>query len=246
MAALDGVTAIITGAASGIGRAIGLKFADEGARLAILDCAELGEVEGEIGQRNAECKSFSVDVTDRHRLKEVFAQIFKYYVDVDVLVNVAGIWKKMSILEMSDEEMDRTLEVNFKGVYNCAKLVLPSMVQRKRGNIISISSVTGQAGSGIASCYAASKGAINAFTKSLAREFGSFGIRVNAIAPGFVDTPMVRTAGQYGIDQYVRNTPMGRVGRPEEVAEVAVFLASDASSYVTGQVWNVCGGYLMD
>jgi 3-oxoacyl-[acyl-carrier protein] reductase len=246
MGALDGQVGVITGAASGIGKAIALKFAEHGSSLGILDSADLGDVVREIEQKNVACKSFSVDVSDRGRLKEVFAELLEYYFKIDILVNAAGIWKKASILEISDEEMDRTLEVNFKGVYNCAKLVLPSMIERQSGKIISVSSVSGKAGSGVASGYAASKGAINAFTKSLAREVGRLGIRVNAIAPGLIDTPMGRGTGEYGTEQYVKNSPMGRVGRPEEIAEVAVFLASDASSYVTGQVWNVCGGYLME
>jgi len=157
MGVLDGQVSVITGAANGIGRAIALKFAEQGSTLAILDSADLEEVEHEINQLSAECKSFSIDVTNRQSLTEVFARIYGYYSKIDALVNVAGICIRTSFLEMTDEEMDRTLDVNFKGVYNCAKLVLPSMVEKKRGTIISISSVTSKTGVAMASCYAASK-----------------------------------------------------------------------------------------
>ena len=247
MGALNNTVAIVTGAASGIGEAIALAYAEQGAKLSIvdIDSAKLEKVKKKINQ-SSECECYPVDITNRQELAEVFKKISTTFGEVDILVNAAGIWKGTPVLQMSDEEMDRVMEVNFMGVYNFTKLVLPKMVERKKGKIISIVSVAGKIGSGIASHYAASKGAGIAFTKSLARELAPYNIFVNAIAPGLIDTPMGQATAEYGIKGYLERTPLGRMGKPKDVADLAVFLGSVGSDYVTGQVWNVCGGYLMD
>ncbi len=244
---LKNKVAVITGAGSGIGEAIAVAYAGQGAKICLLDIdsSNLERVRARVKQFT-ECECFAIDITDRSKLKETFELIFSLFGSVDILINAAGIWKGTPILQMSDEEMDRVMDVNFMGSYNCTKLVLPQMVERKKGKIVFVVSVAGKIGSGTASHYAASKGAGIAFVKSLARELASHGILVNAVAPGLIDTPMGKATGEYGIHGYMARCPLGRLGKPDEVASLAVFLGSAASDFITGQVWNVCGGYLMD
>ncbi len=248
MKSLSGEVAIVTGAAGGMGVAIAFAYAKEGAKLCLVDInsEHLGNVKERMNGLTSDCAYYAVDVTRRRELKSVFEKILDAFGKVDILVCAAGIWEGTPILQMSDEEMDRMMDVNFMGLYNCVKSVLPHMVQRQKGNVISVLSVAGKIGSGTASHYAASKGAGIAFTKSLARELAPHGVRANAIAPGLIDTPMGHATGEYGIKSYIARCPLGRFGKPEEVADLAVFLGSEKSSFITGQVWNVCGGYLMD
>ncbi len=248
MGLLSNEVAVVTGAASGIGAAVAFAYAEQGAKLCLLDIdsENLKRVKTKISVWTADCEYYAQDVTKRPALKNVFDKILHAFGKVDILVYAAGIWKGTPVLQMRDEEMDRMMDVNFMGLYNCTKFTLPDMVQRKKGKIISVLSVAGKIGSGTASHYAASKGAGIAFTKSLARELAPFGIRANAIAPGLIDTPMGHSTGEYGIRSYIARCPLGRFGKPEEVADLAVFLGSEKSTFITGQVWNVCGGYLMD
>ena len=246
METLKDATAIITGASSGIGKAIAMALAAQGVKLGLvdIDSENLNLVKKDIDQL-VDCECFAIDITNHNQLKAAFDQFILTFKKIDILVNAAGIWDARPILQMREEEMDRMLDVNFKGVYHFVKLVIPKMVERKKGKIISVSSIAGKMGSGVASHYAASKGAVIAFTKSLARELAPYGILINAITPGAIDTPMGQKTGKYG-KIGVKSTPLKRFGKPEEVASLVVYLASAESNFVTGQAWNVCGGNLMD
>lgn len=246
---LAGKNAVVTGAGSGIGRATSIALAERGARVAMIDVNEsnLRSVARDIEQQGGTCRFHVSDVSDAGQIKGVFEKIFDDFETIDVLANVAGIWEAIPFLDLPMTKISRILEINFLGCVNCIKMVLPGMVERKYGKIISVASIAGKDGSAIGSShYAASKGAINAFSCSIAREFGPYGINVNTVCPGLIETPMGRASGQAGIEGYVKKCALKRLGQPEEVANVIAFLGSDAASYVTGQAWLVCGGTRFD
>lgn len=246
---LDKKVAVVTGGGSGIGRATAITFAERGARLALIDNngEKLESVARMIEQNGGMCKFYIADVADAQALQSVFQGISKDFEKVDILANVAGIWEAIPFLELPMDNLDRMLAVNFKGCVNCIKIVLPLMVERRYGKIVSVASVTGKEGSALGSShYGASKGAIIAFSCSLAREYGVYGININVVCPGLIETPMSARAGQAGIEAYCKKSALKRIGQPEEVAAVITFLASDAASFVTGQSWNVCGGTRLD
>ena len=246
--------AVITGAGGGIGYATAVSFAGLGAKLALLDLdGEHTEATArECKEIGSSCKAYTADVTDFGALRRVFDQIHDDLGNIDILINSAGIWRNTPILETPDTTLDTIMNVNLKGSINSIKLALPGMIEKRYGKIVSLASTAGKIGSATGGIYyAASKGAIIALTRSLAREFGVFNVYVNAVAPGLIETPMGKLSAdphgyEKGFQAYAQQCALKRIGKPEDVAAVICFLASPLSSFVTGQVWNVCGGLIFD
>ncbi|MFH1090087.1 MAG: SDR family NAD(P)-dependent oxidoreductase [Pseudomonadota bacterium] len=246
---LDEKVAVITGAANGIGRATAELFAALGAGLTLIDLkeADLNSTAEEIKKRGGEVETGVADVTDYSSLSRCFERFYDRYGRIDILVNNAGIWEFTPWLDLPLGNFHRMMAVNFMGCVHCVKLALPKMLENGYGKIVSVASVAGREGSAVGSShYASSKGAIIAFTRSLAKEFGTRGININAVCPGLVMTVMGQATGDVGLQAYTSRSALKRGGRPEEVANVICFLASDAAAFVTGQAWNVCGGYRLD
>jgi 3-oxoacyl-(acyl-carrier-protein) reductase len=248
MQPLKGKVAVVTGGSRGIGRAIALAMAESGAEVAIdfvahKDAAE--EVCCEAEQFGVRARSFQANVADAAQVDQMAADVASALGPVSILVNCAGITRDKSFVKMTREMWDEVIAINLGGVFNVTHAFLPSILERGWGRIINISSVVGQAGNFGQANYAASKGAMIAFTMTLARELGRKGVTVNAVAPGFIDTDMTHDLPDAVKEQVVAMTPVGRMGRPEEVAAAAVFLATPAASYITGQVIAVNGGMYM-
>ncbi len=244
---LDGKIAVVTGAAAGIGRAIGLTFAAEGAGVAVCD-VDLENAEKtveEIVSQGGRAQAYKTDVSDPASVTEVAQKIIEEFSAVDILVNNAGITRDNLIMRMSDAEWNDVLNVNLKGVFNITKAFVPGMVRRRSGRIISLASVAGIMGNAGQANYAASKAGIIGLTKSLARELAPRGINVNAIAPGFIKTRMTDALTEQQRSALLSRIPFARFGEPEEVAKTALFLASDLADYITGQVLVVDGGMVM-
>ncbi len=245
MGLLKGKTALITGAARGIGSAIAIQFAREGADIAITDLAvdeHAREVIATIESLGVKGKAYASDASDFNQTKEVVQKITEDFGKIDILVNNAGITRDTLLMRMTEEQWDMVIKVNLKSVFNFTKAVQPFMLKQRSGSVISMSSVVGVSGNAGQANYAASKAGIIGFTKSVAREVGSRGIRCNAIAPGFIDTEMTRKLPEDVRKNWIQQIPLRRAGLPEDVANTALFLASDLSSYVSGQVVHVCGG----
>lgn len=244
MKLLEGKTAIITGAARGIGRAIALKFAEEGANIAFTDIVENDDfksLEQKLNELNVKGKGYISDASNFEQTQQIVDQIIADFGSVEILVNNAGITMDTLLLRMTEEQWDKVINVNLKSVFNFTKAVIKVMMKNKYGSIINLSSVVGVSGNAGQANYAASKAGIIGFTKSVARELGPRNIRCNALAPGFIITEMTNKLPEDVRKQWESQIPLGRGGTPEEVANVALFLASDLSSYVSGQVINVCG-----
>lgn len=245
MKLLEGKTALITGAARGIGRAIALRFASEGANIAFTDLVHddhVKSLEQELSGMGIKGIGYASNASKFDETQEVVRQILEEFGQIDVLVNNAGITRDTLLMRMTEEQWDAVIEVNLKSVFNLTKSVQPAMLKQRAGSIINMSSVVGVSGNAGQGNYAASKAGIIGFTKSVAKEVGSRGIRCNAIAPGFIITEMTDKLSEEIKNQWTQLIPLKRGGTPEDVANTALFLASDLSSYVTGQVIHVCGG----
>lgn len=241
---LSNKTAIITGAARGIGKQIVLAFAREGANIAFTDL-ELNkaaeETRNEIAALGVKVQFYASNAADFESAHQVVEQVQQEFGTVDILVNNAGITRDTLLMRMTEQQWDQVIQVNLKSAFNFTHAVTPVMMRQRSGSIISLSSVVGINGNAGQANYAASKAGIIALTKSVAKELGSRGVRANAIAPGFILTDMTKALSEETLKQFVTMIPMRRGGEPEEVAKVALFLASDLSSYVSGQVIQVNG-----
>jgi|UniRef100_A0A7V6CMG8 3-oxoacyl-[acyl-carrier protein] reductase len=238
---------IITGAGQGIGKAIAKKFAEFEAFIAVCDInqetAELTKKELEIiGGRSL---AYKVDVSNYQEVNDIVKKIVEDFSGIDILINNAGIVRDALLIKMSEEDFQKVIDVNLKGTFNFTKAVLPYLLQKRWGRIVNIASIIGEMGNIGQANYAAAKAGIIAFTKSVAKEVASKNITVNAIAPGFIETPMTEKLSPQIKEKYLSLIPLKRFGLPEEVANVCLFLCSDLASYITGQVIRVDGGLLM-
>ncbi|ABP67197.1 3-oxoacyl-(acyl-carrier-protein) reductase [Caldicellulosiruptor saccharolyticus DSM 8903] len=248
MQLLKDKVALITGASRGIGRAIALKFGQNGANVVINYSSsefQAQTLKEEIEKLGVKALTIKCDVSNSEEVNAMFSQIEKEFGRLDILVNNAGITKDGLILRMNEEDFDKVIAINLKGAFLCAKAASKIMVKQREGNIINISSVVGIIGNVGQTNYAASKAGIIGLTKSLAKELSSRNIRVNAIAPGFIKTDMTEVLSDKVKEMMLSSIPLGRFGEAEEVANVALFLASSLSSYITGQVIVVDGGMVM-
>ncbi|MBW6535524.1 MAG: 3-oxoacyl-[acyl-carrier-protein] reductase [Mariniphaga sp.] len=244
MKLLEGKTAIVTGASRGIGKAIALKYAQEGCNVAFTDLFEdenMKATEAELQALGVKAKGYASDASKFDDTERVVNQIVEDFGRIDVLVNNAGITKDTLLMRMTEEQWDAVINVNLKSVFNFTKAAQKTMLKQRSGSIINMSSVVGVSGNAGQANYSASKAGIIGFTKSVARELGSRGVRSNAIAPGFIITEMTAKIPEDARRAWEASIPLKRGGTPEEVAGVATFLASDLSSYVSGQVVQVCG-----
>lgn len=248
MGLLTGKTALVTGAARGIGKAIALKFAEEGANVAFTDLVidENAEAtETEILAKGVKCKGYASNAADFIQTEEVVNQIKEDFGCIDILVNNAGITKDGLMLRMTEAQWDAVIAVNLKSAFNFIHACTPIMMRQKGGSIINMASVVGVHGNAGQCNYAASKAGMIALAKSIAQEMGPKGIRANAIAPGFIETAMTAALPDAVREEWRKKIPLRRGGTTEDVANVAAFLASDMSAYVTGQVIQIDGGMNM-
>jgi 3-oxoacyl-[acyl-carrier protein] reductase len=244
MAQLDGRIAIVTGAARGIGQAIAVKLASEGADIALCDVEKdwLTETAGLISAMGRRVECFAVDVSNGAAVQTAVDQISEKFGKIDILVNNAGITRDTLLIRMSEEDWDKVLAVNLKGAFLFMKAVARPMMKQRVGAIVNVASIIGLIGNAGQCNYAASKAGLIALTKSVAKELAARNIRANAVAPGFIKTKMTEKLTEDIQKKMLEAIPLGRFGLPEDVANVVLFLASDAASYVTGQVLTVCGG----
>lgn len=248
MKLLEGKTALITGAARGIGKALAIKFAQEGANIAFTDLVidENGkQTEEEIASYGVKAKGYASNAANFAETEEVVNKVKEDFGRIDILVNNAGITKDGLMMRMSEQQWDAVIAVNLKSAFNFIHAVLPIMMRQRSGSIINMASVVGVHGNAGQANYAASKAGLIALAKSIAQEVGSRGIRANSIAPGFIETAMTAALPDNIRAEWVQKIPLRRGGQVEDIANVATFLASDLSSYVTGQVIQVDGGMNM-
>jgi 3-oxoacyl-[acyl-carrier protein] reductase len=245
MMLLKNKVALITGASRGIGEAIAIKFAQQGANVAFtyLSSDERAKaLEEKLSGFGIKAKAYKSDAGDYAAAEQLAADVIKEFGTIDICVNNAGISRDNLLLRLTPEQWAEVMQANLKSVYNLTRQVIKPMMKARSGSIINLSSIVGMKGNPGQSSYAASKAGIIGFTKSIAQEIGSRNIRVNAIAPGFVETDMTHYLKDGGAEKWFEKIPLQRFGKPEEIADVALFLASNMSSYITGQVLSVCGG----
>ncbi len=247
----SGRVAVVTGGASGIGRAVCLALAREGARVAVADINAPGAatVAAEVRAAGGEGLAVAMDVTSRASVAAGIEQVLAAWGQIDLLVNAAGWDRIMPFVETTEEFWDRVIALNYRGVLATCHVVLPHMIARGTGVVVNIASEAGRAGSSGEAVYSGAKGAVIAFSKALAREVARYGIRVNVVAPGLTDTPLLRQLIEDGheklVQAIVRATPLQRLARPEEIADAVLFLASERASFITGQTLSVGGGLTM-
>ena len=245
---LDGKTALVTGASRGIGRAVALRLAEEGARVAInyagnVKAAE--EVKASIEAAGGTAILCQADVADSAAVEAMVAAVAKEFGTIDILVNNAGITRDTLLMRMKDEDFAKVLDTNLKGVFYCTKAVSKLMMKKRAGRIVNMASVVGLVGNAGQTNYAAAKAGVIGFSKSAAKELASRGITVNVVAPGFIGTDMTADLPETVKEKALADIPLGKMGEPEDVANAVLFLASDQASYITGQVVNVDGGMVM-
>ena len=248
MKLLENKIALITGASRGIGREIAKKFAEQGASVAFtyLSSVEKGQaLEAELSAYGIKAKGYRSDASDYSSAEQLVIDVVADFGTLDILVNNAGITRDTLLMRMSEEQWDEVMRVNLKSVFNLTKAATKPMMRAKNGSIINITSVVGLMGNAGQANYSASKAGIIGFTKSIGKELGSRNIRSNAIAPGFIETEMTGELNEKALEDWLKNIPLKRAGQGEDVANACVFLGSDLSKYITGQVLQVDGGMLM-
>lgn len=247
MKLLEGKNVIITGASRGIGKGIALIFADHGANVAFTYSSSEGpalELEKELIAKGVKAKSYKSNAASFKAAEELISQVLEDFGGIDVLINNAGITKDNLLMRMAEDDFDKVIETNLKSVFNMTKAVQRTFLKQRKGAIINMSSVVGVKGNAGQSNYAASKAGMIGFTKSVALELGSRNIRCNAIAPGFIETEMTEKLDEKVVQSWRDDIPLKRGGTPEDIANACLFLASDLSSYITGEVLHVNGGML--
>jgi len=241
--------AIVTGAATGIGKTIALAFIREGAKVALIDIQKerLETLKKEIKKKGGQATTICCDITKSSDVKEMVDQVHRKYGRIDFLVNNAGIIRRGTIETVTEEDWDRVIEVNLKGTFNCCKAVVEIMKKQNYGKIVNVSSIAGKLGD-ITSApgYGPSKAGVDALTKTLARQLAPYGINVNAVSPHAIETEMSAQWSEERRKEIIASIPLGRLGKPEDVAEAVLFLASDEASFITGEILDVNGGALMD
>lgn len=247
MKLLQGKTALITGASKGIGRSIAIKYAEQGANVAFtyLSSVEQGQaLESELASKGIKAKGYRSDASNYAQAEKLVNDVIADFGSLDVLINNAGITQDTLLLRMTEEQWDKVINVNLKSCFNTVKAATKQMMKQKSGSIINMTSVVGLKGNAGQANYAASKAGIIGFTKSVALELGSRGIRSNAIAPGFIETEMTAVLDPKTVQSWRDAIPLKRGGKPEDVADACVFLGSEMSTYISGQVLQVDGGML--